>query len=105
MTVFTVERRTKEIGVRKVLGASVRNIITLLAKDFMKLLSLAFLIAIPLAYALSNKWLTGFAHRTDLVWWVFLGAGLVTLTVGFLTVCLQSVKAALANPVEAIKTE
>jgi len=105
LTAFTVERRTKEIGVRKVLGASVSGIITLLAKDFMKLLGLAFLIAIPLAYTLSNEWLMGFAHRTDLVWWVFLGAGLVTLTVGFLTVCLQSVKAALANPVEAIKTE
>ena len=105
LTAFTVERRTKEIGVRKVLGASVSGIITLLAKDFMKLLGLAFLIAIPLAYTLSEKWLAGFAHRTDLVWWIFIGAGIVTLTVGFLTVCIQSVKAALANPVKAIKAE
>jgi len=105
LTAFTVERRTKEIGVRKVLGASVGGIITLLAKDFMKLLGLAFVIAIPLAYTLSNKWLANFVYRTDLVWWVFVSAGIIILTVGFLTVCLQSVKAALANPVEAIKSE
>ena len=105
LTAFTVERRTKEIGVRKVLGASVSGIITLLAKDFMKLLGFAFIIAIPLAYTLSNKWLASFVYRTDLVWWVFIGAGIITLTVGFLTVCIQSVKAALANPVKAIKSE
>ncbi len=105
LTAFTVERRTKEIGIRKVLGASVNGIISLLAKDFMKLLGFAFLIAVPIGYVISNRWLADFAHRTNLVWWVFIGAGLVIMTIGFLTVCLQSVKAALANPVKAIKTE
>lgn len=105
LTAFTVERRTKEIGIRKVLGASVNGIIGLLAKDFMKLLGFAFVVAIPISYTLANQWLAEFAHRTTLVWWVFVGAGLVIMTVGFLTVCLQSVKAAIADPVKAIKTE
>ncbi|MEM1122063.1 MAG: ABC transporter permease [Bacteroidota bacterium] len=105
LTAFTVERRTKEIGIRKVLGASINGIIGLLAKDFMQLLGIAFLIAVPVSYLLSNQWLADFAHRTNLVWWVFLGAGLIIMFVGFLTVCLQSVKAAVADPVKAIKTE
>lgn len=105
LTAFTVERRTREIGIRKVLGASVTGIIGLLAQDFMKLVLLASLIAIPLGYLLTNQWLADFPHRTTMVWWVFAGAGLSILVVGFLTVCLQSVKAAMANPVKAIKTE
>ena len=105
LTAFTVERRTREIGIRKVLGASVAGIIGLLAKDYMKLVVFASLIAIPLAYKLANTWLADFPHRTNLAWWVFAGAGLLILVIGFLTVCLQSVKAALANPVKAIKTE
>jgi len=105
LTAFTVERRSREIGIRKVLGATVAGIVGLLAQDFMKLVLLASIIALPLGYFLSNRWLEDFAHRTNLVWWVFIGAGLLILTVGFLTVCLQSVKAALANPVKAIKTE
>lgn len=105
LTAFTVERRTREIGIRKVLGASVTGIIGLLAKDYMKLVAFASLIAIPLGYILANQWLEDFPHRTNLAWWVFAGAGLLILVIGFLTVCLQSVKAAMANPVKAIKTE
>ncbi len=105
LTAFTVERRTREIGIRKVLGASVSSIIGLLAKDFMRLLGFACVIALPLGYYLSSRWLADFAHQTDLVWWIFAGSGLIILLVGFLTVAMQSVKAALANPVKAIKME
>ena len=105
LTAFTVERRTREIGIRKVLGASVNSIIGLLAKDFMLLLGFACVIALPLGYYLSSRWLADFAHQTELVWWVFAGSGFTILLVGFLTVAMQSVKAALANPVKAIKME
>ncbi|MEM6316191.1 MAG: ABC transporter permease [Bacteroidota bacterium] len=105
LTAFTVERRTKEIGIRKVLGASVSGIIGLLAKDFMKLLGIAAIIAIPLSYYLTNQWLADFAHRTSLAWWVFAAAGLGILLIAFLTVSAQSIKAARANPIEAIQTD
>ena len=105
LTAFTVERRTKEIGVRKVLGASVSNIIGLLTKDFAKLMGFASLIAIPLGYVMANRWLADFAHRTNLAWWIFIGAGMTILIVGLLTVGVQSMRAALVNPVEAIKSE
>lgn len=105
LTAFTVERRTKEIGIRKVLGASVSRIVGLLTKDFVTLIGLASMLAIPLAYYLTQQWLEDFAHRIDLSWWVFAGGGLVILSVGFLTVCLQSIKAALTNPVESLRSE
>lgn len=105
LTAFTVERRTREIGIRKVLGASVTGIVGLLAQDFMKLVAFAGIIALPLGYFLSNTWLEDFAHRTELVWWIFAGAGLLILAVGFLTVCLQSVKAALTNPIQSLRSE
>lgn len=105
LTAFTVERRTREIGIRKVLGASVAGIIGLLAKDFMKLVVIASLIAIPISYELSCEWLKDFAHQTNLVWWVFAGAGLLILVVGFMTVALQSVKAALTNPIKSLRSE
>ena len=105
LTAFTVERRTREIGIRKVLGASVTGIIGLLAKDFMKLVVFASLIAIPVGYFLSNRWLQDFAHQTNLAWWVFVGAGLLILVIGFFTVALQSVKAALTNPIKSLRSE
>ncbi|MEM6318821.1 MAG: ABC transporter permease [Bacteroidota bacterium] len=105
LTAFTVERRHREIGIRKVLGASVSGIVGLLAQDFMKLVGFAALIAIPAGFVLVNNWLQDFPERTKLVWWIFAGAGVIILLIGFLTVCLQSVKAAMANPIHAIKSE
>ncbi|MCE7924384.1 MAG: macrolide ABC transporter permease [Haliscomenobacteraceae bacterium CHB4] len=97
--------RTKEIGVRKVLGASVTGITGLLTKDFLKLVGIAILIASPPAYFFMNKWLSDFAYRIDIQWWIFAVAGAVAGAVAFLTVGFQSVKAALANPVKSLRNE
>ncbi|MEM1122789.1 MAG: FtsX-like permease family protein [Bacteroidota bacterium] len=105
LTAFTVERRHREIGIRKVLGASVAGIVGLLAQDFIKLVGFAALIAIPAGFILVNNWLQDFPERTELVWWIFAGAGVIILLIGFLTVCLQSVKAAMSNPIHSIKSE
>jgi len=105
LTVFVVEGKTKEIGIRKVLGASVAGITGLLAKDFLKLVVAAIAIASPLAYYFMQKWLADFAYRIDIQWWMFVTAGLVALTIAFLTVGFQSVRAALANPVKSLRSE
>ncbi|GJM33409.1 MAG: ABC transporter permease [Saprospiraceae bacterium] len=102
---FTIAQRTKEIGIRKVLGATTTNIVTLLSKDFLKLVALAIVLAIPVAWWAMNNWLNGFANRIDLHWWILALAGLVAVTIAFLTVSFQSIKAALSNPVESIRTE
>ncbi|MEO1515468.1 MAG: ABC transporter permease [Bacteroidota bacterium] len=105
LTSFAVERRTREIGIRKILGASVHNIIGLLSKDFVQLVAVAFVIASPLAYYLSNSWLSDFSHRISLSWWIFVGAGALILLVGFLTVSIQSLTTALAKPVDSLRNE
>ncbi len=105
LSAFTVEQRTKEIGIRKVLGASVRSVTALLAKDFLTLVLVAFLIASPLAYWSMQKWLADFAYSIQLQWWMFALTGAVAILVAFLTVGFQSVKAALANPVQSLKSE
>jgi ABC-type antimicrobial peptide transport system permease subunit len=105
LSLFTVQRRTKEIGIRKVLGASVSRIIALLSKDFVKLVLLANLIAWPAAYFAMNKWLQNFAYRIDIGWWMFALAGGLALLIAFVTVSAQAIKAALANPVEALRYE
>jgi len=105
LAAFTAERRTKEIGVRKVLGATVANVVTLLSKDFVKLVLLANLIAWPLAWFAMNKWLQSFAFRVEMEWWVFALAGGLALLIALLTVSTQAIKAALANPVEALRYE
>lgn len=105
LAAFATERRTKEIGIRKVLGASVTNIVSLLSKEFLQLVGIAFLVAAPIAWWAMNRWLQDFAYRVDLEWWVFVLAGAVAGMIAFVTVSFQSVKAALANPVEALKRE
>ncbi len=105
LTFFVMEQRTKEIGVRKVNGARVSEILTLLNKDFVKRLLIAFVIATPIAYYTMNKWLESFAYKTSLSWWIFALAGLLALGIALLTVSFQSWKAATRNPVEALRYE
>ncbi|WP_080239824.1 ABC transporter permease [Spirosoma rigui] len=102
---LSTEQRTKEIGIRKVLGASVVSIIALLSKGFLTLVGLAIVIASPIAWYVTNRWLQDFAHKIDLAWWMFALAGLLTVIIALLTVGLQSAKAALANPVRSLRTE
>ncbi|MEM1324907.1 MAG: ABC transporter permease [Bacteroidota bacterium] len=105
LTAFSVQQRTKEIGIRKVLGASVTGIVALLSKDFVKLVGIAFIIATPIAYYCMNEWLQDFAYRVELQWWVFALAGLAAIGIALLTVSVQSVRAALANPVRSLRSE
>lgn len=102
---FTIQKRTKEIGVRKVLGASATSIVSLLSKEFVKLVVIAMLIASPLAYYVMNRWLQDFAYRIDIGVLTFVLAGSVALVIALLTVSLQSLRAAMANPVEALRYE
>ena len=105
LAMFTAQQRTKEIGVRKVLGASVLSIVTLLSKDFLKLVGIALVIASPIAWWAMNKWLQDFAYKVDIEWWVFALAGLLSIGIALLTVSFQSIKAALANPVKSLRAE
>jgi putative ABC transport system permease protein len=105
LAVFMAGQRTKEIGIRKVLGASVAGITGLLAKDFLRLVVIAIVIASPIAYYFMNKWLADFAYRIDMQWWMFAGAGAAAVLIAFLTVGFQSAKAALANPVKSLRSE
>ncbi|UFH54207.1 ABC transporter permease [Spirosoma sp. KNUC1025] len=105
LAAFTAEQRTKEIGVRKVLGASISNIVGLLSADFLKLVFVALLLASPLAWWALSKWLDTFAYQTQLSWWIFGTAGTLAVIIAFLTVSYQSIKAAMANPVTSLKSE
>ncbi|GLU56528.1 ABC transporter permease [Dyadobacter frigoris] len=105
LAAFTTLQRTKEIGVRKVLGASVVSIVTLLSKDFLNLIIVAIFIATPLAWYGMNQWLKDFAYKTDIEWWVFALAGLLTVCTALLTISFQSIKAALMDPVKSLKSE
>jgi len=97
--------RTKEIGVRKVLGASVRDIITLISKDFIKLILIAFVVASPVAWYVMNKWLQDYANRINISWTVFLFAGAIVIVIALVTISFQALKAAAANPVKSLRTE
>jgi putative ABC transport system permease protein len=105
LATFAVERRTKEIGIRKVLGANVRLIVQLLSKDFIKLVVFALIIAIPISWKIMQTWLANYAYRIEIEWWMFALAGILAIGLAFFTVSFQSIRAALINPVESLRSE
>jgi len=105
LATFAAQQRVKEIGIRKVLGASVTNLIGLLSKDFLKLVIIALIVAIPVAWYAMNKWLQDFAYRIDIHWWVFMIAAIITILIAWITISTQAFKAAAANPVKSLRTE
>ena len=105
LSLFATTQRTKEIGVRKVLGASVSNIVMLLSKDFVRLVLIAFIIASPVAWYVMNSWLSDFAYRINISAWIFIGAGLLAVVIALATISFQAIKAAMANPVKSLRTE
>jgi ABC-type antimicrobial peptide transport system permease subunit len=105
LAAYTVERRSKEIGIRKVLGASVSGLVKLLSKDFLKLVGISILIAVPIGWYAMENWLQDYAYRIEINLWIFIISGGVALLIAMLTVSFQAIKAALANPVDSLKTE
>jgi putative ABC transport system permease protein len=105
LSVLSAEKRTKEIGVRKVLGASVSNIVSVLSTDFLKLIFISLMISIPVAWIATNNWLQHYPYRVAISWWLFASAGLLVILIALCTISFQSIKAAIANPVEALRSE
>ncbi|MCT4630494.1 ABC transporter permease [Winogradskyella sp.] len=105
LAAYTAEQRKKEIGVRKVLGASVSGIVKLLSKDFLKLVAISIIIAVPIAWYFVDNWLQDYSYRIAINWWVFIAAGVIALLIAMLTVSFQAIKAAVANPAKSLKTE
>jgi ABC-type antimicrobial peptide transport system permease subunit len=102
---YTAERRTKEIGIRKVLGASVQGIARLLSYDFIKLVLLSTLIAFPIAWYTMHNWLQGYAYRIEIQGWIFLAAGVTAILIALITISFQAIRAAIANPVNSLRSE
>jgi ABC-type antimicrobial peptide transport system permease subunit len=105
LATYTAERRTKEIGIRKVLGASVSGIAGLLSKDFMKLVLIASIIAFPIAWWAMHNWLQSYSYRIEISWWIFIAAGAVAVLIALITISFQAIRAAVANPVKSLRTE
>lgn len=105
LVIYTTNTRTKEIGIRKILGASVASIVSILSKDFMRLVLIAFVIAAPIAWWVIYKWLEDFAYRTTISWWVFGLSGITMIIIAILTLSIQTVRSAIANPVKSLRTE
>ena len=104
LSAFTAEQRSKEIGVRKVLGASVQSLVLLLSTDFTKLVLISIGVSIPISWYLMQQWMADYAYSSGIEWWVFVLAGLTALLIAWLTVSWQSIKAALMNPVNSLKS-
>jgi len=105
LSAFAISQRVKEIGIRKVLGANVSTIVTLLSKDFLKLVGLSAVIAFPVAWFAMKKWLQDFAYRIDMPWWIFIVAGIMAGIIALVTISFQAIKAAVANPVKSLRSE
>jgi putative ABC transport system permease protein len=102
---YAAEQRVREIGIRKVLGASVNNIARMLSADFLKLVLISSVIAFPIAWWAMHKWLEDFAYRVSISWWIFFVSGILALLIAVLTVGFQAIKAGVANPVKSLRTE
>jgi putative ABC transport system permease protein len=105
LVMYTINTRTKEIGIRKILGAPVTNIISILSKDFVQLVLIAFIIATPIAWWAAYKWLQDFAYKINMSWWIFALCGLAMLLIALITLSIQTIKAAMANPMKSLRTE
>jgi putative ABC transport system permease protein len=105
LVIYTTNHRVKEIGVRKVLGASVTQIVSILSKDFIKLVAIAFVVATPIAWWALHKWLDDFAFKTEISWWVFVVSGLGMIVIALITLSVQTIRAAMANPVNSLRSE
>ena len=105
LAAFSAEQRRKEIGIRKVLGANTAGLVRLLSRDFLRLVAVAFLIATPIAWWAMNKWLEGFTYRVTISWWMFTLAGILAIIIALFTVSFQAIRAAVANPVRALRSE